>query len=262
VFIRLLGPIDICHDNIVTVIGAPKRGAMLASLALAANRPVPLPALVDTLWGDAAPPSALKNLRTHAHALRALVDGRLLTRPSAYELRLDPEELDATLFLSLADRGAAALAAGDPCGAVAAHGEALSLWRDVSLPGTPRAGSLDATLTGLAERRLAVFESYCDARLATGATSELIPALRHHLGAHPYRERAWAALMVAQYRSGDLEASLASFTGAEAILREQLGVDPGRELIDLRQVILARDPRLDLPRLRFSPTRVELLPRR
>jgi len=68
--------------------------------------------------------------------------------------------------------------------------------------------------------------------------------------------------MVAQYRSGDLEASLASFTGAEAILREQLGVDPGREPIDLRQAILARDPRLDLPRLRFSPTRVELLPRR
>src|SRR5262249_43852810 len=27
---------------------------------------------VDTLWGDAAPRSALENLRTHAHALRSL----------------------------------------------------------------------------------------------------------------------------------------------------------------------------------------------
>ena len=262
VFIRLLGPIDICHDNAVTAIGAPKRRAMLATLALAANRPVSLPALLDTLWGDAAPPSALKNLRTHAHALRALVDGRLVTRSGAYELRLDADEVDATLFLSLADRGAAALAAGDPCGAVAAHGEALALWRDVSLPGMPRTGSLDATLTGLSERRLAVFESYCDARLATGATSELIPALRRHLGTHPFRERAWAALMVAQYRTGDLEASLASFGHAEAILREQLGVDPGRELGDLRQAILARDPRLDLPWFPFSPTRAGPLPRR
>jgi DNA-binding SARP family transcriptional activator len=126
----------------------------------------------------------------------------------------------------------------------------------------PRTGSLDATLTGLSERRLAVFESYCDARLATGATSELIPALRHHLGTHPFRERAWAALMVAQYRSGDLEASLTAFGHAEAILREQLGVDPGRELADLRQAILARDPRLDLPWFPFSPTRAGAPPRR
>jgi DNA-binding SARP family transcriptional activator len=262
VFIRLLGPIDICHDDAVMAIGAPKRRAMLAMLALGANRPVTLPALVDTLWGDAAPPSALKNLRTHAHALRSLVDGRLVTRPGAYELQLNTDELDATLFVSLADRGAAALAAGDPSGAVAAHGEALALWRDASLPGMPHAGGLDATLTGLSERRLAVFESYCDARLATGSTSELIPALRRHLGVHPFRERAWAALMLAQYRSGDLEASLSSFGHAEAILREQLGVDPGRELVDLRQAILARDPRLDLPRFPFSPTRVERLRRR
>ena len=34
VFIRLLGPIDICHDDTITAIGAPKRRAMLAALAL------------------------------------------------------------------------------------------------------------------------------------------------------------------------------------------------------------------------------------
>jgi hypothetical protein len=68
--------------------------------------------------------------------------------------------------------------------------------------------------------------------------------------------------MVAQYRSGDLEASLAAFAGAEAICGSSSASTPGRELIDLRQAILARDPRLDLPRLPFSPTRVELLPRR
>lgn len=247
ILVRLLGPVDVRRNDTITPIGAPKRGAMLAALALAANRPVSLDALVETLWGDNAPPSATKNLRSHVHALRTIVDGRLVTHSGAYELQLGADELDTTLFTSLADRGAAAFAAGDMIGAVAACGEALGLWRGAAMSGVPPMARLDATLAGLLERRLAVFEDYCAARLAGGATSELVPDLRRHLASHPFRERAWAALMLAQYRSGDVHGALTSFTQAEAMLREQLGIDPRGELAVLHHAILARDPQLDGP---------------
>ncbi len=50
--------------------------------------------------------------------------------------------------------------------------------------------------------------------------------------------------MLAQYRSGNIPGALASFTQAFGILREQLGLDPGQELVDLHRAILVRDPRL------------------
>jgi hypothetical protein len=50
--------------------------------------------------------------------------------------------------------------------------------------------------------------------------------------------------MLAQYRSGDVPGALASFGQAAGALREQLGLEPGRELVDLHRAILARDPDL------------------
>jgi DNA-binding SARP family transcriptional activator len=247
VLVRLLGTIDICHDNTVTVIGSQKRRAMLATLSLAANRPVSLETLAETLWGNHAPASATRNLRSHAHALRALVGDRLITRPGGYELHLDVNELDAAIFLARADRGTTALAAGDLLDAVMAYGEALALWRGAALSGVPHNRQFDAAVAGLLERRHAVFEGYCEARLGAGATSELAPGLRRHLAAHPFRERAWSALMLTQYRSGDMHGALESFGQALSTFREQLGVDPGPELAELHRAVLARDPRLDHP---------------
>jgi DNA-binding SARP family transcriptional activator len=253
ILVRLLGPVEVHRDDTVTRVGAPKRQAMLATLALSANRPVTLEALLETLWGDHAPDSAMKNLRSHAHVLRTVVDSRLVTHSGAYELQLDTDELDITLFLDLADRGAAAFAVGDTVAAVAAYGEALGLWRGAPLRGVPRTVRLDASLAGLLERRQAVFEDYCDARLAAGGASELIPDLRQHLAGHPFRERAWAALMRAQYRSGDVPGALASFAQAQHLLREQLGVDPGPELMELHRAILTRDPGLIAEPLTAQP---------
>jgi DNA-binding SARP family transcriptional activator len=247
IVVRLLGPVDVRRDDTITPIGAPKRRTMLAALALATNRPVPLDSLLERLWGGSAPRTATQGLRSHAHALRAVLGTRLVTHDGAYELRLAPDELDVTLFASLADRGAAALAAGDMVAAVAACGRALGLWRGTALPGVPRTAQLDAILAGLTERRLGVFEDYCAARLAGGATHELAPDLRRCLTAHPFRERAWALLMLAQYRSGDIHGALTSYADAQSILRDQLGVNAKGELAALHHAVLTRDRGLDGP---------------
>jgi DNA-binding SARP family transcriptional activator len=243
--VRLLGMVDVCHDGDVILVGPHKRRAMLAALALTANRPMSLAALAEALWGSEPPASATKNLRSHAHALRAVVADRLITHSGGYELKLDADELDVELFITLADRGAAALAAGERLAALVEYGEALALWRGAPLFGVPHSPQLDAAVTGLLERRYAVFEGYCEARLGAGATSEIVPGLRQHLAAHPFRERAWASLMLAQYRSGDVHGALASFAEASSIFRDELGLDLAPELVDLHRAMLARDPRLD-----------------
>ncbi|OKI58006.1 hypothetical protein A6A27_07145 [Micromonospora sp. CB01531] len=96
----------------VTPSGANRR-AVLAGLALEANRPVALSRLAGMVWSAAPPASAVANLRSHVAALRRTLGDRLVAHPNAYELQLAAHELDVTEFQRLAGEGQAMLAALD-----------------------------------------------------------------------------------------------------------------------------------------------------
>ena len=63
-------------------------------------------------------------------------------------------------------------------------------------------------------------------------------------GQQPFRERRWALLALAQYRSGRQADALASIRSARRALGQELGLDPGSELVALESRILAQDPGL------------------
>jgi pimeloyl-ACP methyl ester carboxylesterase len=83
---------------------------------------------------------------------------------------------------------------------------------------------------------------------------------------HPFRERLWAFLLVALYRSGRQADALAAYQQARRLLRDELGLEPGGELQRLERAILEHDPSLSvapakldttphLPDVRRSPVR-------
>ncbi|MER6757932.1 BTAD domain-containing putative transcriptional regulator [Micromonospora echinofusca] len=242
--IRLLGCVELCVDGQLVTPGAAKRRAVLAGLALEANRPVSLSRLADMVWPDVPPASAVANLRSHAAGLRRELGDRLVARPNAYELRLSPDELDVTQFHRLAGEGRALLATADPASAVGTLTAALAQWRGVSGDGLPRGTALDNRWASLDEQRLQVFEELAEARLAAGEHGHLLPELRGHLAAHPLRERAWTQLMLALYRCGDVPAALTVYRDARTTLDEQLGIEPGEELAALHRAMLDRAPEL------------------
>ncbi|MET3424884.1 DNA-binding SARP family transcriptional activator [Actinoplanes tereljensis] len=226
--------------------GPAKRRAILAALALEVNRPVTLDRLVGLLWAGQAPASAVANIRNHVAALRGTLGDRIVSRPSAYQLNLEPHELDVAQFRRLAAQGRDALARGEPAGAEPDLAAALRLWRGPAGLGLSGGAELDVLIAGLETDRLRVVEDLADVRLTLGYTDELVPALRDHLTAHPLRERAWAQLMLAHYRSSDLGAALAAYRQAQAALQSQLGVEPGSALTGLHVAMLDRAPQLDL----------------
>ena len=57
-------------------------------------------------------------------------------------------------------------------------------------------------------------------------------------------EHWWALLMTAQYRQGRQVDALRTFQTARGVLGEELGLEPGPELRELEQRILAQDPTL------------------
>jgi DNA-binding SARP family transcriptional activator len=242
---RVLGPIELLHERRPVVVGPAKRRAMLAALALDANHPVPLHQLVEAVWAEPPPASAVANLRTHAAALRRVLGDRLVARPRGYELRVTEGELDAAEFARLAAAGRGALAAGDPPAAVAALSAALALWRGDAGDGLPHGTGLGARLTALDEQRLDVLEEYTTARLTARPGPDVVTDLRRHLAAHPLRERAWGQLMLALYRAGNVAGALHAYTEARTALAEHLGIEPGPELVTLQRAMLDRDSTLD-----------------
>src|SRR3954470_17640673 len=89
---RLLGSLEVVDGDAAPLrLGGRKPRALLARLALDAGRTVSVDQLVDDLWGEEVPDSAVKMVHIHVSALRkALPAGVIRTRSPGYALELPP----------------------------------------------------------------------------------------------------------------------------------------------------------------------------
>jgi DNA-binding SARP family transcriptional activator len=109
----ILGPFEVRDGSAPVRLGGRKPRALLARLALDANRTVPAERLIEDLWGEDAPDTAAKMVQIHVSQLRkALPAGVLVTRPGGYALVAEPESIDLARFERLRDAGRAALPDG------------------------------------------------------------------------------------------------------------------------------------------------------
>jgi DNA-binding SARP family transcriptional activator len=249
---RLLGPLEVRHDEHILKLGGPRQQAVLAALALSTNRVVSIGHLTQAVW-ERAPASPASNLRTYVLGLRRRLRAggeriqRLLTRPPGYLLRAEAGEVDVLLFDQLADRGSRALATGALPEATACLRYALALWRGEPCEGLPLGAELRAETVRLQERRLIVVERYVDAQLAAGEPGEAIGELRPLVVRHPLRESLWRQLILALYRAGRPGEATDAYHAARHQLVDQLGVEPGEELRRLHAAVLTADPALRGP---------------
>jgi DNA-binding SARP family transcriptional activator len=228
---RLLGPLEVRDDNGPLPLGGSKQRALLALLLLYANRVVSRERLIDELWGDDPPHTAVASVQVYVSRLRKLLpQGRLETRPPGYLLRVEPDELDIDRFERLCAAGR--------------RREALELWQGSPLAefeepfAKVEAGRLE-------ELRLVALEERIEADLTQGRHADLAGELEALIADNPHRERLRAQLMLALYRSGRQTDALATYREGRAALGE-LGLDPSAELKRLQRQILSHDTALDL----------------
>jgi DNA-binding SARP family transcriptional activator/tetratricopeptide (TPR) repeat protein len=239
---RIFGPLEVRDGERILPLGGARRRAVLALLLLDANRVVAVDRLVDGVWGEAPPPSALASLQNHLARLRQELGERLVTQSPGYLLRVADGELDLDRFRRLVDdaHGAEPAVAADRLAA------ALALWRGpplADLSGEP-AGRAAAHLE---ELRLAALEERIDADLALARHAALVPELEELVAAEPYRESFRRHLILALYRSGRQADALEAYTQARRTLVDELGTEPSRELQEVHRAVLQQDPVLDVP---------------
>jgi DNA-binding SARP family transcriptional activator len=262
---RVLGPLEVEADDGPVVLGGPKERLLLALLLTRPNQVVAVEALLRGLWGEQPPPTAAKTLQSHVMRLRrALELGRargaagqvLVTRGPGYLLRVAPGALDAARFEELTSAARRALSGGAPDMAGSMLGEALGLWRGQAFEEFLDSEFGAAEADRLGELRLVAVEDRVEADLRLGRHRELVAELEGLVREHPLRERLWAQLLLALYRSGRQADALLAYQRARSILVEELGIDPGAELRRLHAAVLAQDPGLDLrPMAEAAPAR-------
>ena len=240
---RILGPVRIWDGTVWSAVRAPQQRVLLALLLAEAGRVVTTDRLVDEIWADRPPRTAVGALHNNVMKLRRVLGGRLVTRGNGYELRLDDDDLDATRFDRLVATGRGELAAGRVDAAVARLSEALALWRGPAMADVPATPTVTAYVAGLEQSRLGALEERMHGELELGRHARVVDELYRLADEHPLRERLWALLMLAAYRCGRRAQALNAYRRAREVLVAELGVEPSRELRDLhREIVAGEEP--------------------
>ncbi|WP_163507041.1 AfsR/SARP family transcriptional regulator [Fodinicola acaciae] len=242
---RVLGPLEIRApgDRLVEVT-ADKQRRLLTTLLLHANEWVTVEQLIAAVWPDRPPASARGNIKTYVHGLRRLLapddrgGGRIDSSAGRYRLNVTGAELDTELFVELMEKSRAAVERGDTAVATDQLRRALDLWH--GQPYAPLAGQ-DAVLAArrLEELRWVARDRLADSLLAGERAAEAVVLLRPLTSEDPLREPTWERLVVALHLAGRRSEALAAYGEARRALVSELGVEPGPQLRQLHQRILA-----------------------
>jgi predicted ATPase/DNA-binding SARP family transcriptional activator/class 3 adenylate cyclase len=240
---RILGPFEVTGTAGSLELRGVKRRSLLAYLVTHPGQPISADRLVSELWRDGGS-GAVRTVQTYVSQLRRLLDGetvRLDTRPGGYVLEVDPAAVDASRF----ERAVTASGTeADPVRRLALLDGALELWRGRPLGEFEGTVWADREATWLEALRLQALQRRCDALIDVGRAGEAAAQLEGLVRIHPLDERFWALLMLALYRSGRQADAIRAYQQARHQLLDELGIEPGQELVDLEHRILDHDPTL------------------
>lgn len=252
--IKVLGAMDMTVAGRSYVPSAAKPRQVLALLALRAGEVVPVDTLIEEVWGDDPPRSALTTLQTYILHLRRCIssasDGAdakqiLATRFNGYTLDGHVVEVDADRFRRLVRSGLNCMEIGDQATASRTLSEALALWSGQALVDLTRGASLSIEATSLEHSRMSALEARIEADLELGRHQMLLGELPMLVARHPMNESLCEKLMLALYRSGQQWRALNAFQELRKVLTEELGIEPSPRLQSLQQAMLARDLSLE-----------------
>jgi DNA-binding SARP family transcriptional activator len=245
VAVSVMGSLELRNGERVLTPSAPKLRSLLALLALRSNQVVTTGTLMEELWGNNPPVSALATLQTYIYQLRRLLTklgpgGRILkTKPLGYVIGLDREELDWNRFQDHLRDGRAALDRGGAEAAAAALGSALALSTGDPLADVEAGPVLSAHVNELMESKLQALELRIEADLRLGRARELVAELKTLIVEHPYHEDFYSKLMLSLEYSGRRAEALDVYQQLRRTLVDELGIEPSAKVRRLQRQLLA-----------------------
>ncbi|GAA2554508.1 BTAD domain-containing putative transcriptional regulator [Winogradskya consettensis] len=237
--IQILGPLRLWRDGVELDLGPRQQCCLLALFLAREGRPTGIGDLVELVWGENPPASALNVIHKYVGALRRLMEpdltarstgSHLLRHGNGYLFAAGPGMLDLVTFRQFVTAARAELAAERPDDALDNYVEALRLWHGpaggASVYGTA-ATSIFAALDG---EFLDVCAAAADLAVAQRQPARVLPALRLAASMAPLHEPVQASLVATLAAAGQQAEALAVFQAVRERLADELGIDPGHTL--------------------------------
>ena len=246
-----------------------RRGSAALGVLLWADRPVSPDRLADAVWGEKQPIDAREALHVLVWRLRRVLepDRRrgdppvlLVRTPAGYVVLARDEQVDSRMFEKLYGEARSALEDGDAELALDKVVSGMALWRGHPLGDLGYEPWARPTATRLLELRTSAHELHLDALSRLGRDDMVVAVTEQLLDDHPTREGLWVRRVRALYRLGDQGEALRVVHRARMYLAEELGIDPGPELLQVERQILEHDAALVEPRAGAGAARVTGLP--
>ncbi|GAA5199740.1 BTAD domain-containing putative transcriptional regulator [Rugosimonospora acidiphila] len=241
-WLSVLGPLRAWRDAEEINLGAPQQRTLLAVLLVRCGDPVMMREIIDVLWPENPPSTVTNVVQRYISQLRRLLPPDTLMRSAGgYFLDLGPDSVDLMEFRGRVAE-AAAIEHRDPARATDVLVDALRLWRapvaanvDSAIRFAPMFVELDNELVTVALQttRLA---------LGLGRAGQLLPVLHAAAAAAPLNERLQAAIMQVLAATGCAAEALARFAAFRSRLSDELGVEPGPQLMAVHRAILDGAP--------------------
>lgn len=245
---QILGPLRVWREGVEVSAGPRQQAHLLAVLLAREGRPTSTSELIDLIWDDEAPASAVNVIHKYIGALRRLLEptlrtrgagSYLLRRANGYLCAAGPGSLDLSDFRRLVASASVQMEERRSDAALDLLIEALALWQG------PAGDGID-----LASR--AIFDTlnaeFCDtaataAELAVtlGRPACVLAPLRLAAAMAPFHEPVQAGLVTALGADGQQAAALSLFRVVRTRLAEDLGIEPGHALTEAHQRVLRQD---------------------
>ncbi|MBV9451608.1 MAG: helix-turn-helix domain-containing protein [Streptosporangiaceae bacterium] len=247
--LEILGPLAAWRDGTRVELGPPRQRAVLALLALEPDTLVHRETIIDTLWGDRPPPTAVNLVQTYVSRLRRAVDGAhsprnrdgtLVSAGTSYRLRVAGDQLDLLEFRRLAGQARTARSSGDALTACRMYEQALRLWRQEPLADVDILRPHPA-LAVLAGQQAAAVMEYAEVALRAGLNDQVLAHLRALVTRDPLNEKAHSHLMIVLAGSGYQAEALQVYEDLRKRLDSQLGIQPGPALTGAYMRVLRQD---------------------
>jgi pentatricopeptide repeat protein len=243
--------IQLCGDVVIEVdgrrceAGLPGRQGLLVFVYLAANRrrPVGRDELAEALWPGVPPASPESALTVVISKIRSGLGREAVEGRSQLRLGYDDPWIDLEAATEAIHRAEAALARRDWPAAWGPARVALHVAERGFLPWADAPWVLERR-RWLEELHLRALRCVAEAGLELGGVelSASERAGRALVRLAPLRETGYATLMRALAARGDVSEALAVYESLRAVLREELGASPAREVQALHGRLLRDEP--------------------
>ncbi|GEM_PF-2035746 len=218
------------HGGVSATVESPTltQRRILARLALGAPGTVSVEELAEAVWEDGPPVRFRQAIQNQISRLRAAWGEQLVrTTPSGYVLGA---RMDTRLLVELTFQAEEALKAGGADEAFSRADAAIALWRGDPYQEIGHLGSVHAARRALDLARHGAQCLRLEAGLAIGRVVWATIEAERLVATEPLDERCQALRVRALLLAGQRGRALAAASTARLLLRDDLGVEPGRWL--------------------------------